>query len=92
MKTQIVISGGVAGNHEILSKLHSYRIKTPGQFPGTITLDYHTKKEAQKDLQAAFKSLCEDEPDMVDRLGGVAMNGDTLEYDASTATIEPSIV
>lgn len=86
MKTQIIISGGIAGNHEILSKLHSYS-KRDNHFSDYF-LYYETDELAAEDLFNAYNTLCEQEPDMVDNLaGGIYMHDNMLTYDASTAKI-----
>lgn len=86
MKTQIRITGQVAGNHRLNLHLQPEAEKVERSF-NDFLLTFTTKKGAKKALRQAFKNLKELEPDFY-RDGGVSLiRGELLVYDASTVRI-----
>lgn len=86
MKAQIRITGQPNGNFEIMKKLSNYQSKK-NQF-SDIILEYETLFTAIDDLNKAYKKLVNEEPEMVNKLGGITIVNETLYYDASKAVIE----
>lgn len=86
MSTQIRITGQPNGNLEIMKKLSNYQSKK--HHFADIILEYETKKKAVDDLNKAFKKLANDEPEMVNKLGGLTIVNEILYYDASKAVVE----
>jgi acyl-ACP thioesterase len=86
MKTQIRITGQVAGNNRLHLHLQENAEKVERFFQDFILI-FHTKKEAKKALWTAYKNLKELEPDFY-RDGGISyFKGIQLIYDASSAII-----
>ena len=87
MKTNIRISGQLAGNNRL--HLHLQRNADGCEcFFHDFILKFRTKKQARQALRQAFKNLKSLEPDFY-RDGGISykpVNG--LWYDASSAKIE----
>lgn len=84
MKVNIVITGQVSGNFTLLNKLNNGTQKS-GMFNSFI-LNFDKKSEAIKAIKAAYKSLCNEEPE---NKGLIRKNEDStiLSYDASKAII-----
>lgn len=89
MKAQIRITGQISGNFELARKMRNYTEKKNGMF-NAFTFSYNSIKEAKDDLRQAYKSLCDDDPEMKGKLGGIRKSKDnsSLYYDASQANIE----
>lgn len=86
MKTQIRITGQVAGNQKLHLHLHHTAEKVERSFHDFI-LTFRTKKEAAASLRTAYKNLKELEPEFY-RDGEIRyFHGRHLIYDASTAKI-----
>ena len=87
MKVKIVITGQIGGNFKLLSKLNNGNYRE-GMF-NSKHIYFDTKKEAKQAIKEAYKSLCEDEPQMKGFIGGIQKNKDNtaLYYDASKAEI-----
>lgn len=88
MITTIVIKGQIMGNNILRNKLvrNCIEAKELPFFNHQIT--YQTKKDAKDAIKLAFKELAADEPDMVDKVGGIEAGKDYIFYDASEAWIE----
>lgn len=84
--TRIRITGQINGNQTILRKLNQYKSKK--DFFADIILDYETKSQAKTDLTNAFKKLSDEEPELINKVGGIFKANDILYYDASKAVIE----
>lgn len=86
MKTQIRISGQVASKMRLQHVLgrDAYKIE---KFFSDINLFYESKKMAKKEMKEAYEYLCNEEPDMMDEIGGIILHNDHLSYDAAIATI-----
>ena len=86
MKTKIRITGQVAGNFRLKTRL-SLTAEGCESWFNDFLLTFRTKKDAIKALSAAFRDLKELEPDFY-RDGGIKyFRGSRLFYDASTARI-----
>jgi hypothetical protein len=87
MKVNIVITGQVSGNFTLLNKLNNGTQKS-GMFNSFI-LNFDKKSEAIKAIKAAYKSLCNEEPENKGLISGIRKNEDStiLSYDASKAII-----
>lgn len=86
MKTQIKITGQIAGNHRL--HLHLQRnAESVERFFNDFLLTYKTKKEAYKALSDAHRNLKSLEPDFAKEDGISYRPGISLRYDASYARI-----
>jgi len=84
MRTQIKITGQVAGNNRLEMHIQPEALKVERFFNDRIVF-FQTKKEARKALRTAYKNLKELEPDFY-RDGGISLvRGELLVYDASKA-------
>jgi len=82
-KTTIHISGAIFGNSHLATKLSGDIERKQTRFNG-YSLTFASKKEAVQSIREAFKSMCEEEPEMKNRLSGIRVNKDrtALYYDA----------
>ena len=92
MKTTIVISGQIAGNHRLYNNIlyNGHRISEcrEGMFYSKIIV-FETKRAAKQALWKAFASMCADEPGQRGKFGGIRYSsGSALYYDASKAVIQ----
>lgn len=88
MKTLIIISGQVAGNHRLHQHLHRDAERVERSYQD-FRVTFRTKAQAKHALWQAYKNLRELEPDF-HREGGITyLPGRKLIYDASTAYIAP---
>jgi len=89
MKTEIVITGQIGGNHTLSNKVYGSSRKTNGRF-NSIIYEFPTKKEAQKALAYCWKRLKEDNmlesTDSCYRDSGGRI--ECINYDASKAEIK----
>lgn len=87
MKVRIVITGQISGNFTLLRELNNGNLKN-GMFNSKI-ISFDTKSEAKKAINEAYKSLCNDEPQMKGLMCGIRKSKDStsLYYDASKAEI-----
>jgi hypothetical protein len=88
MTTSIIISGQIGSSWKLRSALPGFFEEKRTMFNG-FELIYKTKKEAVAAIREAYNSLCADEPEFKNRLGGVRANASRTElyYDASKAIV-----
>lgn len=91
MRTEINISGQIAGNHRLYNRLLAVgtRIESykDGMFNSKLIV-FETKRAAKQALWKAYTSLCAEEPAMRGHFGGIRYSaGLALYYDASQAVI-----
>lgn len=89
MTTTIRITGQISGNHTLANKLRG-AIEEKREMFNSFILIYSSKKEAVKAIRNAYNELCNEEPEMKGRFGGIRVNADrtSLYYDASQAIID----
>lgn len=89
MKVTIYITGQINGNSHLATSINGAKEVTRTMFNG-YALKFETKGEAVKAIREAYNSLCQDEPELKGRLGGIRVtkDRDVLYYDASKAIIE----
>jgi hypothetical protein len=86
MNAQIRITGQISGNYNLLRKLNQYINKK--EVFNDIVLEYESKTKAVEDLNNAFKKLCNEKPELKNKMGGIIKANDILYYDASKAEIQ----
>lgn len=86
MKTQIRISGQVAGNQRLHLHLQSEAEKVERSF-NDFLLTFRTKEEAVTALRTAYDNLVDLEPEFHADGGIYLLNDASLYYDASSAKI-----
>ena len=89
MKAEIIITGQVSGNFHLLGKMHNYSELQKSY--ANFTLKYNTKKQAQADLESAWKAIKRDESEYCKKDGSYIVRHNkratALIYDASKAAI-----
>lgn len=89
MKTSIVISGQINGNHRLRNAILTHEAEERKTMFNGYEITFPTKKAAKSALWSAFKYMKADEPGITNRLGGLRYNKfGSLYYDASKAEIE----
>lgn len=89
MKTQIIISGQINGNHKLRSAIITAECKEKSGMFNSFILTFPTKKSAIKALSNAYQSMCAEMPDEKNKISGINyMRGHSLSYDASKAVIQ----
>lgn len=83
MKTQISITGGIAGNRFIFEKLSNYIDQEYISYV-SIILYYETEQKAREDLKRAYEKLKIEDPDCQN----IKLKSDTLSYGDSKAVIK----
>lgn len=90
MKAEIRISGQISGNFTLARKMRNYNEMRNGMF-NSFVLTYSTIGEAKEDLKNAYRSLCDEVPELKGKMSGVRKFNDNsaLYYDASKAEVLP---
>jgi hypothetical protein len=94
MKTEILITGQIGGNFKLANRITAVgaRIESvSNRMFNAKSIVFETKRAAKQALWKAFTSLCADEPDQRNKIGGIKYSsGSALYYDASKAVIQES--
>lgn len=89
MKTSIVISGQVSGNHTLRNAIVSDNSEEKKTMFYGYELVFPTKKAAKKALWKAYRYLCANEPEMRGSMAGIRYSkSGALYYDASQAELQ----
>lgn len=88
MKTEIIISGQINGNHKLRNAIMTAECEErKGMFYSTI-LTFPTKQSATNALSEGYQYMCREMPEEKGKMSGIRYTrGCSLSYDASRAVI-----
>lgn len=88
MKTEIIISGQISGNHKLRSAIVTAECQERKGMFYSIILTFPTKKAAKKALSTGYQYMIREMPEEKKGLGGINYSrGYSLAWDASIAKI-----
>lgn len=87
MKTEIVISGQISGNHKLRNAIITADCEEKKRF-NDIILTFKTKESAINALSEGYQYMCREMPEEKGKMSGIRYTrGCSLSYDASRAVI-----